>query len=46
MADFADLAAARVSIHAPTRGATQQAAQASLELHVSIHAPTRGATLP
>ena len=33
-----------VSIHAPTRGATQHAALNVRALGVSIHAPTRGAT--
>ena len=33
-----------VSIHAPTRGATQIALQLPSTRHVSIHAPTRGAT--
>ena len=33
-----------VSIHAPTRGATTRANNASAVRNVSIHAPTRGAT--
>ena len=39
---FRDL---RVSIHAPTRGATILYVHTSQLLWVSIHAPTRGATL-
>ena len=35
----------RVSIHAPTRGATKEIDTKGLSLDVSIHAPTRGATL-
>jgi len=38
-------AAARVSIHAPTRGATRTRQLTFFDLYVSIHAPTRGATL-
>ena len=34
----------RVSIHAPTRGATEEVSSPSPTLIVSIHAPTRGAT--
>ena len=34
----------RVSIHAPTRGATDLVAQIGTQKAVSIHAPTRGAT--
>ena len=34
----------RVSIHAPTRGATSCKRAVDLSLSVSIHAPTRGAT--
>ena len=34
----------KVSIHAPTRGATRHFVRSILILHVSIHAPTRGAT--
>ena len=34
----------RVSIHAPTRGATRDAVGRRVIGHVSIHAPTRGAT--
>ena len=33
-----------VSIHAPTRGATQESLKQSKHFEVSIHAPTRGAT--
>ena len=33
-----------VSIHAPTRGATQEAFRRVEQISVSIHAPTRGAT--
>ena len=33
-----------VSIHAPTRGATESAAPGNTIIGVSIHAPTRGAT--
>ena len=33
-----------VSIHAPTRGATQQSGSLPAQQDVSIHAPTRGAT--
>ena len=33
-----------VSIHAPTRGATETIAAEANEIIVSIHAPTRGAT--
>ena len=36
----------RVSIHAPTRGATLCCMQCSCKCCVSIHAPTRGATQP
>ena len=36
---------ARVSIHAPTRGATGLISQIYHGIIVSIHAPTRGATL-
>ena len=36
--------AVRVSIHAPTRGATRLLADKDNTLSVSIHAPTRGAT--
>ena len=34
----------RVSIHAPTKGATVKFVQFSTRLTVSIHAPTKGAT--
>ena len=34
-----------VSIHAPTRGATENMGGSRMGLSVSIHAPTRGATL-
>ena len=34
-----------ISIHAPTRGATNSAAERSKRLSISIHAPTRGATV-
>ena len=33
-----------VSIHAPTRGATEKYAKSVKDTQVSIHAPTRGAT--
>ena len=34
-----------ISIHAPTRGATEAAYNKAMEdMHISIHAPTRGAT--
>ncbi len=33
-----------VSIHAPTRGATQSGGKIGISQQVSIHAPTRGAT--
>ena len=36
---------ARVSIHAPARGATHQHGVGGLQLAVSIHAPARGATI-
>src|SRR5690606_30130858 len=36
----------RVSIHAPTRGATSVEGDTSNDQLVSIHAPTRGATWP
>ena len=36
----------KVSIHAPTRGATPWANRPLVSRKVSIHAPTRGATLP
>ena len=36
----------RVSIHAPTRGATAGTLIVGIDGWVSIHAPTRGATLP
>ena len=36
-----------ISIHAPTRGATQiKPADLEKRIDISIHAPTRGATLP
>ena len=34
----------KVSIHAPTRGATKGSAAGTIRQFVSIHAPTRGAT--
>ena len=34
----------RISIHAPTRGATNQGGNMTKEQIISIHAPTRGAT--
>ena len=34
-----------ISIHAPTRGATDDTASVLLDISISIHAPTRGATL-
>ena len=34
----------RISIHAPTRGATMTKAELMKEFKISIHAPTRGAT--
>ena len=33
-----------ISIHAPTRGATDDTASVLLDISISIHAPTRGAT--
>ena len=33
-----------ISIHAPTRGATEDAEKLGGNLPISIHAPTRGAT--
>ena len=41
---FRDLT--KVSIHAPTRGATFDAVYSCFFRYVSIHAPTRGATMP
>ena len=35
----------RISIHAPTRGATEVLAKLRELQDISIHAPTRGATL-
>ena len=35
-----------ISIHAPTRGATEAGRPKMLSNHISIHAPTRGATRP
>ena len=35
----------KISIHAPTRGATTTVADDLLRKVISIHAPTRGATL-
>jgi len=40
----AAITAARVSIHAPTRGATNASNIGTVSVPVSIHAPTRGAT--
>ena len=40
---FLDLV--KISIHAPTRGATDRLLYLSEVRHISIHAPTRGATL-
>ena len=37
-------AASRISIHAPTRGATKKATDYLSIWFISIHAPTRGAT--
>ena len=34
-----------ISIHAPTRGATERFPFISVRVVISIHAPTRGATL-
>ena len=34
----------KISIHAPTRGATQNLARRHSLIDISIHAPTRGAT--
>ena len=39
------LALLKVSIHAPTRGATRGGVATQTEGTVSIHAPTRGATI-
>ena len=33
-----------ISIHAPTRGATEVVERIETPVHISIHAPTRGAT--
>ena len=33
-----------ISIHAPTRGATEQFMEMARRYEISIHAPTRGAT--
>ena len=44
-ADCSWLESGRVSIHAPTRGATASTILVSLRVYVSIHAPTRGATV-
>ena len=35
---------ALISIHAPTRGATNYLVGVFMQLQISIHAPTRGAT--
>ena len=35
----------RISIHAPTRGATLTVCGCGVDFRISIHAPTRGATL-
>ena len=35
----------RISIHAPTRGATKTVDVSPLLMAISIHAPTRGATI-
>ena len=35
----------KISIHAPTRGATWMVSKFSVFIRISIHAPTRGATL-
>ena len=45
---FPDLASSsvRISIHAPTRGATCSTGPSAQIRVISIHAPTRGATLP
>ena len=36
---------ALISIHAPTRGATNYLVGVFMQLQISIHAPTRGATV-
>ncbi len=41
---FGDMQRKRVSIHAPTRGATGVTHLCAICINVSIHAPTRGAT--
>ena len=42
---ISDFESGKVSIHAPTRGATQQKSLQDYIAEVSIHAPTRGATV-
>ena len=42
--NFRDYIFLPVSIHAPTRGATDKIVDIEAQLNVSIHAPTRGAT--
>ena len=42
---FAQYIRFRVSIHAPTRGATDENGSIEAIQDVSIHAPTRGATI-
>ena len=35
----------QISIHAPTRGATEDELNFEFDMEISIHAPTRGATV-
>ena len=35
----------KISIHAPTRGATKYSKTTKITFEISIHAPTRGATI-
>ena len=42
--DMQHPAARRISIHAPTRGATKRVERYQIHDNISIHAPTRGAT--
>ena len=42
--DLADITAISISIHAPTRGATESNVELDSYERISIHAPTRGAT--
>ena len=42
---YGDVKEIQISIHAPTRGATNDSGHFSFKNGISIHAPTRGATL-